>query len=81
MVEGEVATQTKPPLSGTVRFNKRFPNTNQTKHCWAAYVEFQRCKNKAEELGNEEMAATVCSQIEATYKYLCPTPWVAFLSL
>lgn len=29
--------------SGTIGFDARFPNQNQTKHCWQNYVDYHKC--------------------------------------
>jgi cytochrome c oxidase subunit 6b len=28
----------------TVPFDPRFPNTNQTRHCYQSYVDYHRCQ-------------------------------------
>ena len=36
----------------TVKFDARFPNTNQTKNCWQNYVDFHKClKVKVSDIG------------------------------
>lgn len=54
----------------TVGHNPRFPNQNQTKHCWASYVEVQKCKAE----GNEDTAA--CKEFQAAAKSICPQHWI-----
>lgn len=54
----------------TVEFNPRFPQQNQTRHCWSAYVEYQKCK--AENNGDDEP----CKPYHFTYTELCPNAWV-----
>jgi len=61
---------------GTVGYNPKFPTQNQTKHCWAAFVEYQRCNQKATRTKNEELEEAVCSKFKRTYKSLCPNKWV-----
>eukprot|EP01122_Echinamoeba_exundans_P001801 TRINITY_DN1178_c0_g1_i2.p1 TRINITY_DN1178_c0_g1~~TRINITY_DN1178_c0_g1_i2.p1 ORF type:complete len:107 (-),score=21.97 TRINITY_DN1178_c0_g1_i2:282-602(-) len=54
----------------TPDFDNHFPHQNQTKHCWANYVEFHKCKLvKGEE-------SPVCRKFFRTYKSLCPLEWV-----
>ena len=56
----------------SVPYNPRFPNQNQTKHCWTAYVEWQKCirvqPNKEQD--------PVCRKLQNTYVPLCPKDWV-----
>jgi cytochrome c oxidase subunit 6b len=56
----------------TVGFNPRFPNTNQTKHCWANYVEFHKCLRNV----NEDKKEAICSKFQRAYTSLCPDAWV-----
>lgn len=54
----------------TVQFDARFPNCNQTKHCWQSYVDFHRClKLKGE-------TYQPCKQFFKAYSSLCPVEWV-----
>lgn len=47
--------------------NYRFPNMNQTKHCWQSYVDYHRCvKAKGEDFAP-------CEVFYRTYSSLCPT--------
>ncbi|KAH9452991.1 hypothetical protein Pst134EB_016931 [Puccinia striiformis f. sp. tritici] len=50
----------------TAGFDARFPNTNQTKHCWQAYVDHHKCKNRH---GVEHDA---CRHFYRTFNSLCP---------
>ncbi|PRP88989.1 hypothetical protein PROFUN_02267 [Planoprotostelium fungivorum] len=63
-------TDPKPLISAG--FNPRFPNTNQTRNCWANYLEFQRCITTVPEEDRED----VCSKFERGHKHLCPPGWV-----
>ncbi|KAK9477359.1 cytochrome c oxidase, subunit VIb, partial [Lipomyces japonicus] len=48
----------------------RFPNQNQTAHCWQNYVDYYRCINaKGEEF-------RPCKQFKLGFGALCPTSWV-----
>ncbi|KAH9452990.1 hypothetical protein Pst134EB_016931 [Puccinia striiformis f. sp. tritici] len=55
----------------TAGFDARFPNTNQTKHCWQAYVDHHKCKNRH---GVEHDA---CRHFYRTFNSLCPNRWIA----
>lgn len=39
-----MADQENSPLH-TVGFDARFPQQNQTKHCWQSYVDYHKCVN------------------------------------
>jgi cytochrome c oxidase subunit 6b len=52
-------------------YNPRFPNQNQTKHCWSAFVEFHKC---AFEKGDPEDPK--CKKFQVIAKARCPTKWV-----
>ncbi|CCE31178.1 Cytochrome c oxidase subunit 6B [Claviceps purpurea] len=47
----------------------RFPNTNQTKHCWQNYVDYHKCINAK----GEDFAP--CLQFYHAYRSLCPSSW------
>ncbi|KAK4051533.1 Cytochrome c oxidase subunit 6B [Microbotryomycetes sp. JL201] len=55
----------------TVGFDARFPNTNQSKHCFQNYVDYFRCVNAK----GEDFAA--CKQFSRAYHSLCPNEWIA----
>ncbi|KAF9579816.1 Cytochrome c oxidase subunit 6B [Lunasporangiospora selenospora] len=55
----------------TVGFDARFPNTNQTKHCWQNYVDYFKCISAR----GEEFKP--CQDFKAAYQQLCPNDWVA----
>ncbi|KAI5864227.1 cytochrome c oxidase, subunit VIb [Durotheca rogersii] len=47
----------------------RFPNQNQTKHCWQNYVDYHKCINaKGEDF-------PPCRQFFLAYRSLCPSGW------
>ncbi|ETS64787.1 hypothetical protein PaG_00750 [Moesziomyces aphidis] len=53
----------------TASFDARFPNQNQTKHCWQNYVDYYRCVNaKGEDF-------VPCKQFFRAYNSLCPNEW------
>lgn len=64
MSDGEIVVSTAP-------HDKRFPTTNQTKHCWARYLEFHAC-TKAKGEDDPE-----CEKFQRWYKSLCPAEWVS----
>ncbi|KAM5516257.1 Cytochrome c oxidase, subunit VIb superfamily [Fusarium oxysporum f. sp. vasinfectum] len=47
----------------------RFPNQNQTKHCWQNYVDYHKCI-----LAKGEDFAP-CRQFWLSYRSLCPSGW------
>ncbi|KAM5454366.1 Cytochrome c oxidase subunit 6B [Microsporum audouinii] len=50
-------------------FDARFPNQNQTKHCWQNYVDYYKCVNaKGEEF-------KPCRQFYLAFRSLCPKTW------
>ncbi|XP_044733847.1 cytochrome c oxidase subunit 6b-1-like [Chrysoperla carnea] len=54
----------------TPQLDPRFPNQNQTSHCWSAYVDYHRCVNL---LGDEHDAAKYFKKV---YTSMCPNRWV-----
>ncbi|CAG8517295.1 5878_t:CDS:2 [Ambispora gerdemannii] len=50
----------------TVGFDARFPNTNQTRHCWQNYVDYYKCINAR----GEDFPP--CKQFFKAYHSLCP---------
>ncbi|TKA37850.1 Cytochrome c oxidase subunit 6B [Friedmanniomyces endolithicus] len=51
------------------RFDARFPNQNQTKHCWQNYVDYHKCiLAKGEDF-------KPCRQFFLAYRSLCPSSW------
>ncbi|KAF9698246.1 hypothetical protein EKO04_003640 [Ascochyta lentis] len=53
------------------RFDARFPNQNQTKHCWQNYVDYHKCIIAK----GEDFAP--CRQFMLAYKSLCPSGWTS----
>lgn len=52
-------------------YNPHFPNTNQTKHCWSAYINYHQCtKLKGED-------DTECARFLVHARSLCPDEWEA----
>lgn len=52
-------------------FDARFPNTNQTKHCWQNYVDYFKCiKARGEDFAP-------CQQFFRAYHSLCPNDFVS----
>ncbi|KAF2460230.1 cytochrome c oxidase, subunit VIb [Lineolata rhizophorae] len=60
---------TKPFKFVTAGFDARFPNQNQTKHCWQNYVDYQKCIIAK----GEDFAP--CHQFKLAYRSLCPSGW------
>ncbi|KAF1851867.1 COX6B-domain-containing protein [Cucurbitaria berberidis CBS 394.84] len=52
-------------------FDARFPNQNQTKHCWQNYVDYHKCTIAK----GEDFAP--CRQFLLAYKSLCPSGWTS----
>ncbi|QRV75470.1 cytochrome C oxidase subunit 6B [Ceratobasidium sp. AG-Ba] len=51
----------------TAGFDARFPNQNQTKHCFQNYIDYHKCVNaKGEEF-------KPCKQFYRAYHSLCPS--------
>ena len=53
----------------------RYPNMNQTKHCWQNYVDYHKCI-----LAKGEDFAP-CRQFYLAYRSLCPSGWVCPISM
>lgn len=64
MSETKIVVKTAPR-------DKRFPTTNQTKHCWVRYLEFHAC---AKEKGADDPE---CEKFQRWYLSLCPEEWVS----
>ncbi|ORX39262.1 cytochrome c oxidase subunit VIb [Kockovaella imperatae] len=54
----------------TAGFDARFPNQNQTKHCWQNFVDYHKCVNAR----GEDFPP--CKQFKKAYNSLCPVSWV-----
>ncbi|KAJ4369097.1 Cytochrome c oxidase subunit 6B [Neocucurbitaria cava] len=63
------ATQGADELRRSLGFDARFPNMNQTKHCWQNYVDYHKCIIAK----GEDFAP--CRQFMLAYKSLCPSGW------
>ncbi|CBF69846.1 cytochrome c oxidase subunit VIb [Aspergillus nidulans FGSC A4] len=58
-----------PSSSLLVSYDARFPQQNQTKHCWQNYVDYHKCVNaKGEDF-------RPCRQFYLAFRSLCPKPW------
>jgi hypothetical protein len=71
----EPIEQPKPYPIITAPFDARFPNCNQTKHCWQNYIDYFNCVNAK---GDDSAA---CSQFKRNYHSLCPPQWVSCFNL
>jgi len=69
MADDEDKLVTKPFKFVTAGFDARFPNQNQTKHCWQNYVDYHKCI-----LAKGEDFAP-CRQFFLAYRSLCPSAW------
>ncbi|KAI6874253.1 hypothetical protein KC343_g1047 [Hortaea werneckii] len=57
------------PFKFVTGFDARFPNQNQTKHCWQNYVDYHKCiLAKGEDF-------KPCRQFFLAYRSLCPSSW------
>ncbi|QRC94138.1 cytochrome c oxidase subunit 12 isoform B [Parastagonospora nodorum SN15] len=56
-------------LTDDTGFDARFPNQNQTKHCWQNYVDYHKCIIAK----GEDFAP--CRQFMLAYRSLCPSGW------
>ncbi|CAB4382441.1 cytochrome c oxidase, subunit VIb [Rhizophagus irregularis] len=64
-------TETKAINIRTAGFDARFPNTNQTKHCWQNYVDYFKCiKARGEDFAP-------CQQFFRAYHSLCPNDFIS----
>jgi len=52
-------------------YNPHFPNTNQTKHCWSAYINYHQC-TKLKSADDPE-----CLRFLVHARALCPDEWEA----
>eukprot|EP01091_Cochliopodium_minus_P003610 TRINITY_DN13599_c0_g1_i1.p1 TRINITY_DN13599_c0_g1~~TRINITY_DN13599_c0_g1_i1.p1 ORF type:complete len:132 (-),score=25.25 TRINITY_DN13599_c0_g1_i1:213-608(-) len=68
--DGEVYLPRIGILKPMTKYNPRFPNTNQSKHCWFSYIDMQYCYSK---IGREYAE---CESHTNTVNALCPTPWI-----
>ncbi|CAE6505884.1 unnamed protein product [Rhizoctonia solani] len=55
----------------TAGFDARFPNQNQSKHCYQNYIDYHKCINAK----GEDFAP--CKQFYRAYRSLCPNDWVS----
>ncbi|KAM4059928.1 cytochrome oxidase c subunit VIb domain-containing protein [Hirsutella rhossiliensis] len=63
-------TRSRPEANSTAAgTDARFPNMNQTKHCWQNYVDYHKCI-----LAKGEDFAP-CRQFWLAYRSLCPSGW------
>lgn len=54
----------------TVGFDLRFPQQNQTKHCYQSYLDYHKCVAAK----GEDFAP--CKIFWKTYNSLCPLAWI-----
>lgn len=54
----------------TAPYDPRFPNQNQTKHCWQHYVDYQKC------IRAKGADFAPCQHFKYLYKVMCPSNWI-----
>jgi len=52
-------------------YNARFPNQNQTKHCWINYVDYYRC------VKHYEGENPKFDKFKNAFQDLCPNAWMS----
>ncbi|XP_075047781.1 cytochrome c oxidase subunit 6B1 [Mixophyes fleayi] len=57
----------------TAPFDARFPNQNQTKHCYQNYLDFHRCEKSLNAKGKD---VAPCQWYYRIYNSMCPSSWV-----
>ncbi|XP_073457810.1 cytochrome c oxidase subunit 6B1 [Aquarana catesbeiana] len=57
----------------TAPFDARFPNQNQTKHCFQNYLDFHRCEKSLNSKGQDPYP---CQWYKKVYQSMCPNSWV-----
>ncbi|KAI2794655.1 Cytochrome c oxidase subunit 6B [Penicillium oxalicum] len=68
-VDPDEPVEVKPFKFVTAGFDARFPQQNQTKHCWQNYVDYYKCVNaKGEDF-------RPCRQFYHAFRSLCPKAW------
>ncbi|KAF8311084.1 cytochrome c oxidase, subunit VIb [Clavulina sp. PMI_390] len=67
----EEAAAQKPIVFQTAGFDARFPNTNQSRHCFQNYVDYHKCIAAK----GDEFAP--CKQFFRAYNSLCPNDWIS----
>ncbi|KAF9790261.1 cytochrome c oxidase subunit VIb [Thelephora terrestris] len=54
----------------TAGFDARFPQTNQSKHCFQNYMDYFKCVTAK----GDDFAP--CKQFKRAYHSLCPNSWI-----
>ncbi|XP_053307598.1 cytochrome c oxidase subunit 6B1-like [Spea bombifrons] len=57
----------------TAPFDARFPNQNQTKHCYQNYLDYHRCQKSLTSKGRDPYP---CEWYSKVYKTMCLNSWV-----
>ncbi|XP_053547236.1 cytochrome c oxidase subunit 6B1 [Bombina bombina] len=57
----------------TAPFDARFPNQNQTRHCFQNYTDYFRCQKSLTSKGKDPEP---CEWYRRVYKSMCPISWV-----
>ncbi|PKS09692.1 hypothetical protein jhhlp_004312 [Lomentospora prolificans] len=65
------------PFKFVTGVDSRFPNQNQTKHCWQNYVDYHKCIiAKGEDFAPCRQKSTAdATQFFHAYRSLCPSGW------
>jgi cytochrome c oxidase subunit 6b len=63
-------TQAAKRIFQTAEFDARFPNQNQTKHCYQNYLDYHKCITAK----GEDFAP--CQQFWRAFHSLCPNEWI-----
>jgi cytochrome c oxidase subunit 6b len=66
----KAGTQSAVPFA-TAGFNRFFTTTQQTKYCWAAFVEAHKCA-----VDKKDPQNPTCVRLRKNYDGLCPKDWV-----
>lgn len=66
----ELAAEEQYTMFRTAPFDARFPNQNQTRHCYQNFIDYHRCHT----LKGEDFEP--CNYFKKLYSSLCPNAWV-----
>ncbi|ORY80805.1 cytochrome c oxidase, subunit VIb [Protomyces lactucae-debilis] len=69
MSDADEKPELRPFTFRTAGYDARFPNTNQSKHCFQNYVDHHKCVNQR---GKD---FEPCKHFFKAYHALCPNEW------
>jgi cytochrome c oxidase subunit 6b len=73
----ELQKRLQPVQSTTPPYNPAFPNQNQSKYCWSAFVLYQWCLEKhGIEDDKEEYVPVQCQSVHSVAAAMCPKYWM-----